>query len=361
MELAMADPPTRVVPSRPGKGIADGFVGQRLLIVPREKLLRGATLPVVRDLQVTHIGHFHAAKNHFIRRPGGCPETVLIYCLEGTGHARIDGRTWEVGAGKLLVIPAGARHSYFADNVHPWSIIWIHFSGERAADHLAALTDGIEGPVLEIPNRELMREAFEETYRHALDGFSDTGLLGLSTALSRLIGLARIHVASGTMRSRETENRILQTIRRLQAEPAREWQIDELAAMAGMSVPHFFDRFHQQAGCPPKQFLIRLRLQIATALMQESGLTIAQIARQAGYEDPYYFSRLFRRHFGQSPAAHRRDLGAGTRQETVELASGRAPASDSASPTPCSTSPPPSTTPTAPPTSATPMKRCSPT
>jgi len=36
--------------------------------------------------------------------------------------------------------------------------------------------------------------------------------------------------------------------------------------------------------------------------MQESGLAVAEIAARVGYDDPYYFSRLFRRHTGDSPA-----------------------------------------------------------
>lgn len=53
-----------------------------------------------------------------------------------------------------------------------------------------------------------MRDAFEETYRHAIDGFSDSGLLGLTTGLARLIALARIYSAVGSARARRTEDRI---------------------------------------------------------------------------------------------------------------------------------------------------------
>ncbi|BCU79495.1 AraC family transcriptional regulator [Luteolibacter sp. LG18] len=298
-----------VQPLHASHRVKEGFAGQRLLIVPPDRIQHGSRLPVVKDLQVTHIGHYHSAPHHYVHRRKGSPQAILIYCLDGCGYCETEGNTVTVGPGQLLVLPAGMPHAYFADEARPWSIFWIHFTGQRATDHLAALTGGESRTLLEIPEIEILRTAFEETYRHALDGFSDAGLLGLTTGLSRLIGLARIYSASGNRRSRETEDRILKTIRRLQAEPTRDWQVEELATLAGMSPPHFHDRFHQQAGCPPKQFLIRLRLQTACALMLDPGLTIAEISRRVGYEDPYYFSRLFRRHLGQSPAAYRREIG----------------------------------------------------
>lgn len=304
-------PTKRVHPPRAGQRIQEGFAGQRLLIVPEDRLQRGSQLPVVRDLQVSHIGHFHSAKNHFVHRRKGCPETILIYCLQGAGYCELRGEMLEVAQGNLLILPANVPHSYFADESYPWSIFWIHFTGIRADDYIQAMTVGNPRPLIEVPEVDALQAAFEETYRHALDGFSDAGLLGLTTGLSRLVGLVRIHTASGSKRTREAEDRILRIVRTLQAEPERDWQIHELAAMAGMSAPHFFDRFHRQTGCPPKQFLIRLRLQMASVLMQDSGLTIGEISGRVGYEDPYYFSRLFRRHFGQSPASHRRDLGRG--------------------------------------------------
>lgn len=154
-----------------------------------------------------------------------------------------------------------------------------------------------------------MRDAFEDTYRHAIEGFSDSSLLGLTTGLSRLIALARIHSMPNSGLACQTKDRILAIIHQLHAEPARDWHIDQLASLTGLSLPHFTERFRKQTGCPPKQFLIRLRLQIASALMQDADLTVAEIANRIGYDDPYYFSRLFRRHTGLSPRAYRRELG----------------------------------------------------
>lgn len=73
--------------------LAEGFSGQRLIILPPDQLATGTTLPVVRDLQVTHIGHFNTARNHFVERKKGCPGSILIYCMAGTGHCKLHDKT----------------------------------------------------------------------------------------------------------------------------------------------------------------------------------------------------------------------------------------------------------------------------
>lgn len=305
----MQTPRSRPEPPPPVARVAEGFVDQRLLIVPPDRIKSGQDLPVIRDLQVTHIGHFHSARNHFVERRKGSPEWILIMCLAGAGHCELHGKTWNISPGSLILLPPLIAHSYYTDVVEPWSIFWVHFTGKRSADFAKALALQDDCPLLEVAKPAVLQDAFEETYRHALDGFSDTGLLGLSTAFARLLGLARIYSSANSIRARRTEDRILNVIRQLQEEPTRNWQVEELASAASMSLSHFSDRFQKQAGCPPKQFIIRLRLQIASALMHESELTVTEIAAQVGYDDPYYFSRLFRRYTGQSPRAHRRDLG----------------------------------------------------
>ncbi|MDB6080116.1 MAG: helix-turn-helix protein, partial [Akkermansiaceae bacterium] len=199
-------------------------------------------------------------------------------------------------------------HSYGADPSDPWTIFWTHVTGLRAMDYASAIAMPEGNPVRHSPRPNALQQAFEETYRHALDGFSETGMLGLTTSLGRLIGLLRIYSRTRTARAHRAEDRILTAIRKLQSEPMKDWTLPELAAGAGMSVPHFSDLFTKQAGVPPKQFLIQQRLQIASALIQEPGLSVAQIAARVGYEDPYYFSRLFHKHTGQSPQSYRKEI-----------------------------------------------------
>jgi AraC-like DNA-binding protein len=84
-----------------------------------------------------------------------------------------------------------------------------------------------------------------------------------------------------------------------------------MAGKAGMSAPHFYARFREVFGLPPMECLIRYRLQHAAWLLTDKNLQVAEVARRSGYEDPFHFSKVFKKRFGRSPCAWRESFGSG--------------------------------------------------
>ena len=286
----------------------EGFPGQRLVIVPREIVTAASGRPVTRDLCVTHIGAFQATAEHFVERSHGTTQHILIACLSGRGQCRLDGSEWQIEAGDLLFLPPKAAHSYRADDRSPWTIFWIHFRGFRAADHLENLGVTRSRPVFRDADTGVLMSAFEDTYRHVNHGFGEAALTGLSTGFARLLALARIHRKHRARRSLGSEGRLLETLALMREQPARPWTLEEMAREASMSPAHFNELCRRQTGMPPIAYLIRLRLQRATDLLAQGRHNVAEAAREVGYEDPFYFSRLFRRHLGVPPSSFRMGL-----------------------------------------------------
>ncbi|RME70993.1 MAG: AraC family transcriptional regulator, partial [Verrucomicrobia bacterium] len=56
----------------------------------------------------------------------------------------------------------------------------------------------------------------------------------------------------------------------------------------------------------PLDYFNRLKVQRACELLATTTLSIAEIAEQLGFDDPYYFSRLFRKIMGMAPRVYRR-------------------------------------------------------
>lgn len=289
----------------------EGFPGQRLVVVPSDVVRQALQAPVTRDLTVTHVGHFVTAPGHFVRRPKGSGQWLLIYCLDGAGAVETRGTRHELGQGDLVVLEPDEAHVYEADLFTPWSIFWVHFSGLRAADFLAALGWSQAEPVLHVPDTTTMLAAFEDIYRHTLHGHSDADMLALGTSFARLLGLVRLGTRARDTRTRQTEDKILAVLAKLREEPQRRWTVAAMARLAGLSPAHFNVLFGRQTGSPPLNFLIRLRLQLACQLLAREQDTIERTAERVGYEDAYYFSRLFRRHLGVSPSRFRRELQTG--------------------------------------------------
>ena len=83
--------------------------------------------------------------------------------------------------------------------------------------------------------------------------------------------------------------------------------IDQMAAQAGLSPTHFSRLFSQQAGFPPMEYFIHLKIQRACRFLTLSPLSVKEISSRLGYSDQYYFSRIFHKVMGISPAAYRRN------------------------------------------------------
>lgn len=71
----------------------------------------------------------------------------------------------------------------------------------------------------------------------------------------------------------------------------------------GYSPNHFRKLFREQCGCTPVQFYNQLKIQKAKQelLQHKTIMTISKIAKSCGFEDPYYFSRMFKKITGLIP------------------------------------------------------------
>jgi AraC-like DNA-binding protein len=81
--------------------------------------------------------------------------------------------------------------------------------------------------------------------------------------------------------------------------------LDELARRAGLSQRHFCSEFRKYFRSPPIQYVIDLKMRHAAFLLGDRELSITEVGRAVGYENLYYFSRLFKKHYGVSPRAFR--------------------------------------------------------
>jgi AraC family transcriptional regulator len=87
----------------------------------------------------------------------------------------------------------------------------------------------------------------------------------------------------------------------------------EIAREVGVSREHLARTFRQFAGLPLGVFVRRIRLLRAARRLRDTRRPIAHIAAQCGFADQSHLSRLFRRHFEQSPTEYRARLGTGQR------------------------------------------------
>ena len=99
---------------------------------------------------------------------------------------------------------------------------------------------------------------------------------------------------------------VLPAITQINAHLTTDLSNPVLARACSMSEGHFIRTFHACVGQTPTQYVIECRIKAAVRRLLLTADTIEEIADQTGFGNRHYFSRLFVRQVGQSPAAFRR-------------------------------------------------------
>lgn len=290
-----------------------GFSKQRMVVVPSPVWKRFEKHPLLNGLRVTDAGFFPKASGHLVYRAKGTETEILIACLAGEGVVQINEESFSVRPGDLVWIPSRMAHRYASSSQNPWSILWVHFTGpELEAWHLM-IFDKASEPICQIPANRIAELSLDHIHATLEKGYSLLNLVEASNALRySLCVLARLcHRSGSTLTAR---SRVVASIEKLRKSCKLTLRIDELAAQAGVSVSHYSAIFKKETGFSPIDFLLRHRIQLAAQYLITSMETVTAIAASVGYDDPYYFSRSFRKIMGCSPRFYRKNYGHATLQ-----------------------------------------------
>jgi AraC-like DNA-binding protein len=286
----------------------EGFVGQHHVVLPEPLRVSQGRHPLLRGLFVTDAGYYPEASGHFVERKSGAPTHLVVLCLRGNGWVRCGGETRAMVAGSCALLPARREHAYAAEEKDPWTIVWAHFTGEESAAwcELAFGPAAVAtGGVVAIPPDRFDEVALDRVHAMLERGYAVRDLLGAAAALrASLVEIARLLATTGGARS--ARERVAASVEALRRDWVRPRRLAELAAAAGLSPAHYSCLFREHTGFAPIDYLIRLRVQHACHLLDTTTRTVNEIAALVGYDDPYYFTRCFRRIMGRSPRDYRK-------------------------------------------------------
>jgi transcriptional regulator GlxA family with amidase domain len=99
--------------------------------------------------------------------------------------------------------------------------------------------------------------------------------------------------------------RIEQSVAYMSQHLDKPLQVATLAAQANISPSHFFALFKRRICCAPIDYFTRLRMKHACRLLEQTSLSVKEIAFELGYVDPFYFSRVFKSVTQAAPSDYR--------------------------------------------------------
>ncbi|HMI05181.1 MAG TPA: AraC family transcriptional regulator [Pedobacter sp.] len=285
----------------------DGFQGEKLISLP-QGVLKDALkrAPSLFQLFITHIGYFPKASAHYRERRKGCEDNILIYCLHGKGHFIIDNKKFEVTANQFIHVPATDKYMrYWADEEDPWTIYWIHFSGQDLYSFNNSLGISLLKGPQQIPFNQKALDIWETIYQSLEMGYSTENLCNASFCLYHFIATFNFIEKHILTEKKEGGNMIDDTILNMKSNIDQKLTVEDMARTHSLSSSHFSSLFRKGTGMSPIDYFIHLKMQKACQLLYSYDAMIKTVAMDLGYDDQYYFSRIFKKYMGMSPEQYR--------------------------------------------------------
>lgn len=245
-------------------------------------------------LSVKIANHFMTASGRNLWGPRAITDYEFIYQVEGAGlYEETGGRRIVLSANELLLIPPMVGHTFSCAESLPAVISCIHFTPQKKIrPPLPATVFNADGDI------EILA-LFKKSAREFNHPSPFSGPL-LSAMLSEIwIRLSRLE-KSGPVREP------------MKLKMAREYAglhfrtgigRRDLADYLDVTPEHVNLLFRRHLGVTPVSYVRDLRIREARELLQNTPMTVSEVARATGFNDPLYFSRVFRKATGSSPSA----------------------------------------------------------
>ena len=283
----------------------EGFTDQKAIVLPQgiSEILQKDELTSL--LCITDIGFYPKAKGHYRSRRVGSSQNILIYCTEGEGWCSINNRRVKVEKDQFFIIQSNTPHIYAASKINPWSIYWLHFTGEKE-NTFAKFYNNVYS-INESPNARFNDriKLFEEIYQNLEMGYSLENLQYTTLCLWHLLG-SFLFVPQFREVNKIKEGDVIQeSIKFMKQNIDKKLTLKDIADAVNYYSSHFGQLFQHKVKYTPLKYFNQLKIQKACQLLDFTDMKIKEIANKLDFYDQYHFSKVFTKCMGESPSLYR--------------------------------------------------------
>ena len=240
-------------------------------------------------------------------RPRGRLDYQILYIAAGKGHFFLDGEDVVVPAGHMVLYHPKEMQKYVYYGSDQTEVFWVHFTGSEVKKILKEYHIPLSGHVFYTGNSPEYQKVFRRMIK-------ELQLCGphyeefLTMLLHQLFIIMDRQINSTHQLSSRVQQELDQAIQYFTEHYNEDINIEAYAATLHKSAGWFIRSFRLYTGVTPMQYIISVRIAHAQSLLQSSEYNITEIAAMVGYENPLYFSRLFKRQTGIAPSDYKKHV-----------------------------------------------------
>ena len=286
------------------KKIEEGFLGQKMIVLTPNIRKEIKANPLISPFYLTAIGYYPNAVGHECQRINGASEFIFLYCTDGEGKIEMNNEVYTLNNNTFFIIPKNVPHRYYSSEKKPWSIYWLHLSGTNSRKiYERSLVEG-EHQIHDIPFEQYRIRAFDQMFTALEQSFSSRDMEMMNFRLLYFISsFIYYKEINPTVYSTGTVN---ESILYMKNNLDKKLTIEELSKQCNTSTSHYIRIFKQKTGQSPIAYFNQLKIQQSCQYLYFTDKNIKQICLLLGFDDQYYFSRLFTKLIGSSPSTYRK-------------------------------------------------------
>ena len=261
--------------------------------------IKGDIYPTRLGQEVCKPGHSYgpAVRDHFL----------IHYIAKGRGTFHTGGREYFLESGQGFLITPDILTYYAADDRDPWHYYWIGFKGGGAARLLAHVGLDTDHPVFNCRDHKRLLACFSSMFSADVKKRGgDLHLLGDMYHFFAILAAQNQTSIRSTDLENPADRYVRQSAEYIKNNYSQRITVDEIAAHVGLNRSYLSTLFKRETGISLQQYIIDFRIRRAAALLLSTDLSVGDIARSVGYEDPLLFSKIFKNQKGLSPRNYKK-------------------------------------------------------
>lgn len=229
---------------------------------------------------------------------------LIHHVVSGKGYYVVGSQTFELKNGDTFLIYPNTIVSYYADELDPWEYYWVGFDGADIK-FLIRRTDFTRTcPVITTGHGEELKQMLYKIYQSSgAELYKHVQMVGhLYLFLSKLVELSQTNHETVDLSLEYTK----QAIEYIHEHYAKPITVADIATHVGISRSHLYRVFMKNVDESPQSYLEKYRISQSQMLLEQTSLSIGQIAQSVGYEDPLHFSKVFKKIHQISPKNYKK-------------------------------------------------------
>ena len=231
----------------------------------------------------------------------------ILYVANGKTHFWVDGKEEIVSAGHMVLYKPEEIQKYVYYLEDNPEVFWIHFTGSDVKNILAYHGISLDEHVFYcgvLPDYKALFRKIIQELQLCRYGYEDY----IASLFNDILLLVDRQQHEQKKATGDVQEQIERAAAYFNENYNTKISIDDYAESLHISTNWFIHNFKQYAGMSPAQYILSLRMVNAQSLLERTTYNIKEISEIVGYENPLYFSRVFKKEIGKSPAQYRKEM-----------------------------------------------------